>query len=347
MDAHSARFQTMDALRGVAAIAVLALHMHRTWVPLAGFAVDFFFMLSGFVIAFSYETRLRAGMGFRDFLLRRVIRLYPMIALGVALGFLYALFAIGAGVENLTIAQAGRLSLAALFLIPGPNPSPTMIYMFPLDMALWSLFFELAANIVYGLAGFRLSTRMLGALVAANLALIVAGGEVGGNMLPTFSLGFPRVGFGFFGGVLLYRLWRSGWRPPLRIGLIGLAVALVLGFVAPVSITGAGLIPAFAYLAAIVLLAAYADARGAGPLAKTLGDVSYPLYALHMPVWSIVAHAILMSSIDGRFQVFFGYCVAPVSIIAAAYAAFHWVDLPVRRRLAAWTTPRSAVPTAP
>src|SRR5688572_5964759 len=103
-------FETLDGLRGVAALAVLVAHasailLGESVVPRQLLAVQFFFMLSGFVMAYSYEQKLLFGMPFRDFILRRVIRLYPMILLGALLGFMFF-------VAN----DAGRIDRAAVRL---------------------------------------------------------------------------------------------------------------------------------------------------------------------------------------------------------------------------------------
>src|SRR5271156_4792125 len=84
-------FATLDGLRGVAAIIVLALHVLGPLVdisltPHAGLAVDFFFCLSGFVIGYAYEDRLLKTMSFLEFATARVIRLYPLIIAGLLLG---------------------------------------------------------------------------------------------------------------------------------------------------------------------------------------------------------------------------------------------------------------------
>ena len=81
-------FEVLDGLRGVAAIAVMLFHsyhaeglFHNAWS-----AVDLFFLLSGFVIAYSSDEHLQHGMPATQFLLRRLIRLYPMIVLGTLVG---------------------------------------------------------------------------------------------------------------------------------------------------------------------------------------------------------------------------------------------------------------------
>jgi peptidoglycan/LPS O-acetylase OafA/YrhL len=81
----------LDGLRGIAALIVLIYHALGPTYGIAGFrggflAVDFFFMLSGFVVARAYEQRLADGLSFAGFLKIRFDRLYPTIAAGVLIG---------------------------------------------------------------------------------------------------------------------------------------------------------------------------------------------------------------------------------------------------------------------
>lgn len=87
------RFVFLDELRGLAALSVVLLHASQIFSfrlnSHPSLAVDFFFCLSGFVLANGYEQELKSGaLGSRAFFLKRVVRLYPMIVVGVALGVL-------------------------------------------------------------------------------------------------------------------------------------------------------------------------------------------------------------------------------------------------------------------
>jgi peptidoglycan/LPS O-acetylase OafA/YrhL len=87
----STRLTTLDGLRGLAALAVVLLHCSELfvldWVPHNAYlAVDFFFLLSGYVLARGFERKLRQGWAI-DFLRRRLIRLYPLVVAGSLIGF--------------------------------------------------------------------------------------------------------------------------------------------------------------------------------------------------------------------------------------------------------------------
>lgn len=90
------RFTLLDGLRGVAAIAVVILHsispldLEKNYIPHAHLAVYFFFALSGFVIAHAYESRIQK-IGPAKFMVLRLIRLYPLLFVGITLGLLVSL----------------------------------------------------------------------------------------------------------------------------------------------------------------------------------------------------------------------------------------------------------------
>jgi peptidoglycan/LPS O-acetylase OafA/YrhL len=114
------RFLALDGLRGIAALAVFSSHLHIAGRPdwattQAGIAVDFFFLLSGFVLAHAYEPRLGRPGGVRAFFRDRVIRLHPLLLLSMVPPALYFLLA---GVP-------ARDSLPWLSLAAGAVPGAT------------------------------------------------------------------------------------------------------------------------------------------------------------------------------------------------------------------------------
>src|SRR5271163_4255127 len=84
------RFHALDGMRGVAAIVVMNYHYyldsHLRCLKNPFLAVDFFFILSGFVISHAYGEKLLNGLAAREYLARRISRLYPMMAIGILLG---------------------------------------------------------------------------------------------------------------------------------------------------------------------------------------------------------------------------------------------------------------------
>ena len=87
------QYAILDGLRGVASLVVVAFHLfeahaasHADQIINHGYlAVDFFFVLSGFVIGYAYDDRW-GRMTYRDFFKRRLIRLHPMVVMGMLIG---------------------------------------------------------------------------------------------------------------------------------------------------------------------------------------------------------------------------------------------------------------------
>jgi len=332
LSAGSPRFAVMDGLRGVAAMAVVLCHSWPDGGPVENgpLAVDFFFLLSGFVIAHAYEDELRAGLPVRAFAIRRLIRLYPLIALGAGGGFAIALvhtLAHGATSPPLgAVVSSGLLSLCLLpYFEQGLGQNA-----FSFDPPLWSLSFELLANIAYAVLARRLSHTALVFLVLAGLAGTIGGGPLGGGDQAIFFLGLPRVACGFFGGVLLHRLHRAGRLPPIA-GPFPLLAIMLLGIVGcPWPIGGWMFVPAFGILGLIVFSAACARPARLDRFCLTLGLISYPLYVLHWQTLTI-ARAIMERLGLGTALPTPAALLHALIVPFIAYAVARWYDAPLRR----------------
>jgi peptidoglycan/LPS O-acetylase OafA/YrhL len=338
-------YPTLDGMRGVAAIGVLIYHF-KDLLPLplfkAGYlAVDLFFCLSGFVIAHAYEVRLRAGMGFAHFALLRIIRLWPLVALGVLFGVVQAWLLPTTADPALLAAGAPAVILLNLLLLPLLAGAGGRL--FPVNPPHWSLFYEMAVNLFYAAALRRLSNRVLAWLMLAGFGLLVAGiarfGTANiGWARDQIAFGFGRVACTFFAGVLLYRC-REGFAAPSRawpwwtlLLLTGSALTLPVGLARP-------MFDALFVLAGAPLLvwlgsASRPPAR-AVPLLAALGRLSYPLYALHFPLYCAAA------GLAARFPAF-GPVIA-IGAIALACVLALWLariyDEPVRRWLSSRAQP--------
>ena len=346
-------FLALDGLRGVAAVVVLVMHRGRWFYAPGGFlghgylAVDFFFLLSGFVIAFAYDDRIAAGMSPWRFMGLRLIRLYPLIFLGTLLGVIWPVVRMAFGEPG----ALGPLEIAydlvrGLLLIPDNWAPSAGDSIFPLDGPTWSLFFELLANLGFALIGARLTWKPLIGIVGASALLMTycafhGGVDIGGR--PAYLLGgFPRTALGFFGGVLLFRLLaasrRRGWAmPALPAPFVTTAIALVALLATPSHYPWN---PYFDLVCLLVLFpilvtAAAAAAPAQGPAARfcrLAGDLSYPLYVLHYPLYVLIGGLLfqgagihLPAPLSGTF--------AGTIIIGAAWLALKVYDEPVRRRL--------------
>jgi peptidoglycan/LPS O-acetylase OafA/YrhL len=168
------RYITLDAVRGVAALAVVIVHISMLFgLPhqaSSGLAVDLFFILSGFVVEHAYGRHLRRDMTFSRFILVRMIRLYPLYIIGLTT---YALFYFAR--PNVAATEiVPSLMLAFLYLPTPPSLSFDPTFLFPVNPVSWSLFCEFFVNILYALFMVRLNARsLLPIVVVFGVVLVV------------------------------------------------------------------------------------------------------------------------------------------------------------------------------
>lgn len=343
----SRHYETLDALRGVAALAVMLLHgRYYFWDSLgasAYLAVDFFFMLSGFVVAYAYENKLRAGMSRREFLLLRVVRLYPLYLAGLLFALFCKTVATYAGDDRLSFSDIELSFVIELFFLPSPF-NGSFDRLFPLNSPAWSLFFEVVINIVYGLLHRWLSTSILIAVVVvAALGLgaqaLSTGTTDTGHHWANIAGGPARVFFAFPLGVLLFRARDSF---PAILGRLSPWPLLILLFallMLPVEKPWRALYDLeFLFLVAPLLVVGGTQAVASASQRRfflLLGLLSFPLYALHFPV---IDPTVTASKRLGVPLPLTGvaYIVGAVTLAWAAARA----DVVVRRRLLARLAPR-------
>jgi peptidoglycan/LPS O-acetylase OafA/YrhL len=345
--AHASRYVLLDGLRGILALAVVVHHFsatsgrHEVFASSA-LAVDFFFCLSGFVIAHAYEAQLRDGLGITAFMARRLRRLYPMYMVGLVLGAM-AVWRL----QFLSLADfPSGLAAAALLLnaayLPLPNgvaiPVQAAVIVgavFPFNHPAWSLFFEMAANLVYACI-VRISNHTLLAVVGLSAIGMVIGSQIYGQApgWGTHDLpgGICRTAYAFFGGVLLHRWLSPGavWGRNAAIALAGVVTALLV--VSPrVGYGEYWLVAALVAVPALVALAAKCDVGSARLSAACdySGRISYPLYCLHFP---------LLMTLGAVATTPAGYAASLAGFVAVVLALSHVLltrfDEPLRARLA-------------
>jgi len=304
--------QVLDGLRGIAALSVVIFHFQELsvgpahpdslWLRHAYLAVDFFFCLSGYVIAYAYDDRY-GGMTIRQFFTARLIRLHPLVVLGVMFGlasFMFDPFNPGANATNglqLQQVHAWRLVLATLggiTMIPTKGlPNADGSY-FPLNWPSWSLMWEYLANIAYAVVLWHMKRGWLvivvalsavGLGVSAFRANELIQGFAWGQMLPALA----RIAFSFSTGLLLFRY---GGVLRTRLGFGGLSLILLLIFVGPFGSPEYGsrvpfnwiyeLLIVLVVIPLVVALGAGAQTSGlVGSLCDLSGRISYPIYMIH------------------------------------------------------------------
>ena len=359
-------YELLDGLRGVAALVVIWYHVFEGFATSPvdqrfnhGYlAVDFFFILSGFVVGYAYDDRWkRRTLDLKGFVKRRLIRLHPMVVLGGVLGAVT--FCIQ-GCEQWNGAHVAlpvvMLSLLLhLFLIPAlPGSMPEVRgngEMYPLNGPTWSLFFEYIGNLCYALFLRRLPTRWLAAFVGltgAGLAAFALGngsgyGHLGvGWSLADYNLpgGLLRLLFAFPMGLLLSRIFR----PVAVRGAFWICSLSVIALLC-VPYVGDGTEPmwnalydTFCVVVAFPLLvwlgaSGQATDRKTSRICRFLGDISYPVYVIHYP-FMYLFYAWLWR--DAKIPFAEAWPVAAglyVGVIVLAWAVLKFYDEPVRRYL--------------
>jgi len=338
-------FEVLDGLRGGAALAVVIFHFmevietdyRKNFIAHGFLAVDFFFCLSGFVIAYAYDNRIRK-LGVREFFKARLIRLHPLVILGSVLGLLGFLFnPFGALRPSSDFLRVTGIFIGSLLLIPLPIMPERPFNLFSFNTPAWSLFWEYIANIGYAFVLSRIRQVWLWILVipsAVAVCLIVRkeGNLWGGWNGPTFWDGFIRVSYSFLAGLLLFR---SGWIIKNRLGFGIMCLLLSLAFLSPYSKLN-GLLEPLIVLVYFPLLVALGAGTLSGPRQKRLcvlsGKISYPLYMTHYWLLWIFADYNTIHR-PSRLHLFFIASISVAFLLILAYVAMVAYDIPIRRKM--------------
>ena len=364
-------YELLDGLRGVAAILVVFYHIFEgfsfaeltngvgsgliTTLNHGHIAVDFFFILSGFVISYAYDSRWKE-MTTWQFFKRRLIRLHPMLIMGALIGFAAFAF-VGFERWDGTTTPTSWVMIAMLltmFMIPAVPGVPYEVRgngeMFPLNGPGWSLFFEYVGNILYALFIRRLSTKLLAGLTVV-LGLVHA-------WFFLFDVsGYGMIGIGwtidevnFWGGLVrmlfpfTLGMWLSRTFKPRKVkGAFWIcSIALIALFAVPyiASEGNINLNCLYEYVCIafifplIVWLGACGSTKGAtSKVNKLLGDISYPLYIVHYPIMYIF-YAWLIEKQIYTLGDCLGMALLVVSAsVILAFLCLKLYDEPVRRWL--------------
>jgi peptidoglycan/LPS O-acetylase OafA/YrhL len=387
------RFEVLDSWRGIAACLVALFHLeaysHLVYSHLHGVAllrnawlfVDFFFVLSGFVIAANYQQRLAQGFGAGRFLLLRLGRLYPLH---------FAMLALAVGVKLLLLlAPALAPSSPAPFSTPQEAPATIVanlllvhsLHLFDFltwNGPSWSISTEFYTYVLFAAACVGLRERAWLALLAALVAgpLLLAGLSEH-NMATEHDWGLVRCVYGFATGALAWGAYRR-WRPALEKRLSGSraewgAIGLIVVFVSAAGTTRLSLAAPFVFALAVLVFAFAAGSASAllrlRPLVF-LGTISYSIYLTHVFVarrlfdagrvverlWQVEPFA--RREIDGQVVEVLGtqtwhgdvaYAVFLAAVVAVSWCTYRMIEKPgrdwARKRVHAWRAapvPRAA-----
>lgn len=359
-------YALLDGLRGVAALLVVWYHIFEGYAFAGGtmittvnhgyLAVDFFFMLSGFVVSYAYDDRLGKSLTLKNFFKRRLIRLHPMVVMGAIVGLIaYCIQGCvqwdGTQVSVTNILISLLLGMLLIPVFPGAaHDVRGNGEMFPLNGPGWSLFFEYIGNILYALFIRRFSNKVLifwtiftGVGLGMFSIFDVAGyGSIGIGWTMdavNFFGGLFRMIFPFSMGMLLARNFR-----PLKIkgafwicSLI-LAVLFHVPYIEGTSfhfnglfefITIAGIFPVVLLLSASGTTTDKITAK----ISKFLGEISFPLYMVHYPVMYLFYAWLIDKKLYTLGETWQVALLVIAGSVMLAYLCLKLYDEPVRKWL--------------
>ena len=352
-------YPILDGLRGVAAIIVVTFHLteplgtgHLDILVNHGYlAVDFFFLLSGFVIGYAYDDRWKT-MTLGKFLKRRVERLQPMVVLGMtlgAIGFYFTDSTIWPLIHTVPLWKMMLVLLIGYTILPVPLSLDIRGWqeMHPLNSVGWSLFFEYIANILYALWFRKFSKITLSVVVgiaAIALAhLAITNGDVSGGWtlnVEQVRIGFTRTMYPFFAGLLLSRIAK-----PTKIKNAFLWCSLLVAAVLYMPRIGGanhfwmnGLYESICIIIVFPLIV-YIGASGIihtereHKICRFLGDISYPLYLVHYPLVYFYVAWISNNKVTSLVEAWPYAVLILIGSIILAYISLKWYDEPVRKWL--------------
>lgn len=352
------RFLLLDAIRGIAALLIVIRHTTAFWngdpFQESYLAVDLFFCLSGFVLAHSYEKRISDGLSVSRFMAIRLVRLYPLYLLGSAIAAASFGALIAAGRLPTTMAQLSFTGVLSLFMLPSPQTLPAPRWwgpLYPLNNPAWSLLLDLLANAALALI---VRHRLHALRIYVGILLLSAWGLVlvalvwpsaldAGTQWRTLWMGFPRVGWSFFAGVLAHHLYTNSLAElpsatSFRGALSVIAIVLCLTFSPSASWRWV-----YDVIAVILIfpICVYSAARcrvpvWTWPICSALGATSYAVYMLHEPLGRVVQRLAgaagfpVESSAPWSGLIFAGLLVVLCRQIDRFY------DVPFRRAATSW-----------
>ncbi len=332
---HKHRFMVLDTLRGYAALAIMIYHFKAVSPLFASYlAVDFFLILSGFVLTHAYFRR--DDFNFWSFAQARIARLYPLHLITLCASL---------GVYLLTARYIDKSDLALhILMLHNIGLGPDTI---EFNSPAWSISVEFWVNMVMALAlmfiipslqNRRVRWLSLGAISLIVFAILgLSPGHlngVEGHVIPFVNMGVLR-GFGSFClGIIIYEVYLAA-APKLQADMLGLIgnltlpaiILFALSLFSPLKETALDFlfVPFFCL---VVFLAAFERGPGVGAIGKLsyLGTISFAVYLIHRPVQQFFAHIL-----DGSGGLPAQFTLSVITTLVLAVIANKYVEIPANR----------------
>jgi peptidoglycan/LPS O-acetylase OafA/YrhL len=360
-------FAPLESLRGIAALIVVLYH--ALWinsitslhlVQNGALMVDFFFVLSGFVIFHSYGNKLGSGTDVRRFLWLRLGRLYPLhvtfllVFLGIEVAKLVAesRFGIVADKPAFTT-NNGYAVLSNLLLIHSLGVHESTHFSF--NHPSWSISTEFYAYVLFASVRLVLADNRVFAVAAIAFVAAAFGALWWLNVFPLttagYDYGFIRCAGGFFLGTLTYLAYdalrgrlsaaRLAWLPALTL-------VATIAYLCAIDPDGSLTYSLPILSACVILTLVLCPPRGVHSVLSSrplswLGKVSYSIYMSHAAVAWIIAQVLTVVFKFPKIEVPDGHVVATsasaglialaiyvTTVLVLSRFTYRWIEEPFR-----------------
>lgn len=348
----------LESLRGLAALSVAVYHIEVTslitdssFVRHSYWLVDFFFILSGFVIAYTYLDRMKSWSDISQFQMRRFWRLYPLhlatllLFLGIEFARFGATFFLGVKSNIEAFSQNDWTAfLSNLFLLQSFYPDhPSFNY------PSWSIstefytYFVFACVIFAGRRHYILASVLI--VITAYLSQTIMAAYIADSGYETTQLRFLRCLLGFFLGVILFSIYKAnkGQRACPEFVWLAFLVATIILIANSDHVPRPLIYAAFAGLILSVLTVrptAFTVRIISAPFLVYLGTISYSLYMLHAGLWwvnnQIFRFVLKIPTIDvlGRGEIYqlptgwgeISVIVSLVVLLGISHFTYHMIE---------------------
>lgn len=335
-------FAFVDMMRGMLALYIMACHWCLFFgvelFPSTYLAVDYFFMMSGFMIAFAYQDKLRNGKKASVFLVERISRLYPAVIAGALLGFSFS------ALESMHTSGSfdnelwGLLGLNLLMI---PLSLNMTAFAYPLNVPMWFLFFLGLSYVVFALFLHSARNRLIamitlvtGVLMSVWFRAMFGPDPVVMNETVYELSYFWRSGFSFCVGVLLFRGFGLIQKVHLQAWMFMAIAIFPLAFM----ILRRDLMPWWGYEAVYLVIFPISFAAGLrvvmkgriAKFSKFAGDLSFPLYVTHMPLLFFAEAGLnALGVVEPSHKLWAAFLVLPATIVIVFFI-YRLIDVFVR-----------------